>query len=123
MLAFDAIIDALLPEWPALPPERRASVSTHCAHFVRRQIALAPAHVRFGIRILLIAFCMFAVLRFGMRPLGSVERQQRATALRAFALEQMPLFVALERVLRSMTAVAFFEHTDVLTAIDEERCP
>lgn len=123
MPAFDATIDALLPEWPALAPERRASVSAHCAHFVRWQIALAPAHIRFGIRILFMAFCTFAVLRIGMRPLGSVSRERRAAALRAFALDQVPPFVALERVLRSMTVVAFFEHPDVLTAIGEDLLP
>lgn len=123
MTTFDATIDALLPEWPALPPERRASVSAHCARFVRRQIALAPAHIRFGVRILFTAYCTFAVLRLGLRPLGSVPRERRAAALRAFALEQVPSFIALERVLRSMTAVAFFEHPDVLTAIGEEPVP
>lgn len=123
MSAFDATIDALLPEWPAMPPERRALVSAHCARFVHRQIALAPAHIRFGVRVLFTAFCTFAVFRLGMRPLGSVTRDRRAAALRAFALEQVPPFIALERVLRSMTAVAFFEHPDVLTAIGEEPVP
>jgi hypothetical protein len=120
MRALDAVIDALLPEWPALAPERRASVSAHCARFVRRQITLSPAHIRFGIRILFAVFCTFAVFYLGMRPLGSVARERRAAALRAFALAQVPPFVALERVLRSMTAVVFFEHTDVLAAIGEK---
>jgi hypothetical protein len=119
--AFDATIDALLPEWPALAPDRRASVSAHCARFVRRQIALSPAHIRFGVRILFTAFCTFAVLRLGMRPLGSVPRERRAAVLRGFALEQVPPLVALERLLRSMTAVAFLEHPDVLAAIGEEQ--
>lgn len=123
MSAFDATIDALLPEWPAMPPERRASVSAHCARFARRQIALAPAHIRFGVRILFTTFCTFAVLRLGLRSLGSAPRERRAAALRAFALEHVPPFIALERVLRSMTAVAFFDHPDVLTAIGEEPVP
>jgi hypothetical protein len=123
MSAFNATIDALLPEWPALPLERRVSVSAHCARFVRRQIALPPAHIRFGIRILFAAFCTFAFLRLGMRRLGSVSRERRAAALRAFAVEQVPTFVALERVLRSMTVVAFFDHPDVLNAIGEDSLP
>jgi hypothetical protein len=123
MPALDQIVDALLPEWPALPSERRTAVSAHCARFVRRQIALPPAHIRFGIRILLTAFCTFAFLRLGMQPLGSVSRERRAAALRAFAIEHVPSFVALERVLRSMTMVAFLEHPDVLTAIGEDSLP
>jgi hypothetical protein len=123
MMALDQIVDALLPEWPTLPPERRSSVSAYCARFVHRQIALAPAHIRFGVRVLFAVFCAFAVVRFGMRPIGSVPRERRGAALRGFALEQIPPFIALERVLRSMTAVAFFEHPDVLTAIGEEPVP
>lgn len=123
MSAFDAMIDALLPEWPALLQERRTSVSAHCACFVRRQIALSPAHIRFGIRILFAAFCTFAFFYLGMRPLGSAPRELRVAALKAFALEQVPPLVALERVLRSMTAVAFLEYPDVLSAIGEAPPP
>src|SRR5262245_53593305 len=110
MPALDATIDALLPEWPALATECRASVSAHCTSFVRRMIALSPAHIRLGVRLLFAAFCTFAFVRLGMRPLGSVPRELRAAALRAFALEQVTPFVALERLLRSMTLVAFLEH-------------
>jgi hypothetical protein len=120
MAALDEIVDTLLPEWPILRPERRASVSAHCARFVRRQIALSPAHIRFGIRLLFTAFCTFAFFRLGMRRFGSVSLERRAVALRAFAFEQVPVSIALERVLRSMTIVAFLEHPDVLTAISED---
>src|SRR5947207_12989982 len=109
MLVLDAMIDALLPEWPALAPDCRASVSAHCARFVRRQIALSPAHIRFGVCVLFTAFRMFAFLHLGMRRLGSASRERRAAALRVFAHERVPAFVALERVLRSMTTVAFLE--------------
>src|SRR5262245_64209567 len=119
MAALDQIVDALIPEWPTLPPERRASISAHCGRFVRQQIALSPAHIRFGIRVLFAAFCTFAFLRLRMRPLGSVPRELRAAALRAFALERVTPLVALERLLRSMTLVAFLEHRDVLAAIGE----
>jgi len=119
MVAIDAMIDALLPEWPALPPERRMCVSADCTRFVRRQIALSPAHIRFGIHVLFVAFCLFAFLRLGARPLGSVPRERRTLALRAFAREQVAPLVALERVLRSMTIVAYLEHADVLAAIAE----
>jgi hypothetical protein len=119
--AFDATVDALLPEWPALASTHRASVSAYCAGFVRRQVALSPAHIRLGIRVLFVVFCVFATLRLGMKPLGSVPPEQRAAVLKIFALDRMPAFVALERVLRSMTTVAFLEHPDVLAAINEGR--
>jgi hypothetical protein len=119
MLGIDATIDALLPEWPVLPPEQRAAVSTHCTRFVRRQIGVSPAHVQLGILVALIAFSLFAFLHLGMRSLGSVPRERRVAALRAFAHERVRPFLVLERLLRSMTVVAFFEHTDVLAAIGE----
>jgi hypothetical protein len=117
--AFDATVDALLPEWPALSSTHRASVSAHCAGFVRRQVALSPAHIRLGVRVLFIVFCVFATFRLGMKPLGSVPREQRVAILKAFTLDQVPPFVALERVLRSMTTVAFLEHPHVVTAVGE----
>jgi hypothetical protein len=121
--ALDQIVDALLPDWPPLAPDARAPVSAHCARFVRRQIALSPAHIRFGVRILFAAFVMFAFLRLGARRLGSVSRERRAAALRVFAFELVPPLVALERVLRSMTTVAFLEHPQVLIAIGEDPLP
>jgi hypothetical protein len=117
--AFEATIDALLPEWPTLPPAFRVLVSAHCARFVRRQIALAPAHIRLGIYALFIMFWIFATIRLGMRPLNSLPRERRAAALRTFALDQVPAFAALERILRSMTAVAFLEHPNVVKAVGE----
>jgi hypothetical protein len=73
MAALDLMVDALLPDWPALSAESRSSVSAYCARFVRRQIALSPAHIRFGIRVLFTVFCTFAFLRLGMRRLESVS--------------------------------------------------
>jgi hypothetical protein len=122
MSAFDAIIDALLPEWPPIPSEYRASLSVRCARFVRQQIALAPAHIGLGIRVLFLAFCAFSFLRLGMRRLRSVSREQRIGALQAFAGERAP-FAALERLLRSMTLVAFLEDPRVLRSLGEEASP
>jgi hypothetical protein len=51
MAALDQIVEALVPEWPSLPPPGHAAVSAHCARSVRRQIALSPAHIRFGLRV------------------------------------------------------------------------
>jgi len=120
MRAFDAVIDALLPAWPPMPDESRRAVSAHCAHFVRGQIARSPAHIRTGIGLMLGLFYVFAFFHAGMRPLHAVPRQERALALAAFARTPAPPFAALERVLRSMTLVAFLEHPDVVAAIGEE---
>ena len=101
-------------------PAQRLLVSAHCAGFVRRQLALAPAHIRLGIYILFASFWIFAT-RLGVRRLSALPREQRAAALRRFALDQAPPLVALERVLRSMTTVAFLDHPDVMKALEESQ--
>jgi hypothetical protein len=121
MLALDNVIDALLPEWPPLPPEQRLAISAACGAFVSREIALAPAHIRFGIHVLFATFCVYAFFRLGLRPLSAVQREQRSKALRAFAFKRVTAFAALERVLRSMTVLAFFDHPDVVAAIGSEQ--
>jgi len=118
MRTLDAIIDALLPAWPPLPDESRTAVSAGCARFVRGQLALSPAHIRSGIGLMLGLFYVFAFFHTGMRPLPAVSRQERELAIATFARAGAP-FAALERVLRSMTLVAFLEHPDVVAAIGE----
>jgi hypothetical protein len=115
MQTFAAVIDALLPEWPPLPPEGRAVVSASCTRFVAQQIALSPAHIRSGIRILLIVFYTYAFFKLGLRPLAAVSRESCADAMRGLAF---PPMVALERVLRSMTVLAFFDSQEVQAVID-----
>jgi hypothetical protein len=96
-------------------------VSAHCGRFVRRQIALSPAHIRFGVRALFAGLAVFAAFHGSARYRGASSRERRAASLRAFALEQVAALAALERLLRSMTAVAFLEHPDVLIEIEHSR--
>jgi hypothetical protein len=123
MRTFDAVVDALLPEWPRLPPECRAAVSASCSRFVAKQIALSPAHIRSGIRMLLAVFYAYAFFRLGLRPLTAVSRQSCADALRALAFEGGAPMVALERVLRSMTVLAYFDSQEVQAAISNFASP
>jgi len=117
MRTFDAVVDALLPEWPALRPDCRVAVSTSCSSFVAGQIALSPAHIRLGIRTLLAAFYIYAFFRLGLRPLAAVSRESGADVLQALAFGRVPAMVVLERVLRSMTVLAFFDSPEVQAAI------
>jgi hypothetical protein len=114
LTGFDATIDSLLPDWPSLAAADRRLVSRHCSAFVRRQIALAPAHIRLGVRLLFALFVAFAILRLARAD---------GAALAKFAASGPAPFAGLERVLRSMTLLAFLEHPAVRTAAAAERPP
>jgi hypothetical protein len=114
LTGFDATIDSLLPDWPALADADRRLVCRHCATFVRRQIALAPAHIRLGVRLLFALFIAFAALRLARAD---------SVALAKFASFGPAPFAGLERVLRSMTLLAFLEHPAVRAAAAAERPP
>ena len=107
MAGLEATVVSLLPDWPALSPADRSVVGRDCAAFVRRQIALAPAHLRLGIRILYAVFVLFAALSLSKAD---------AAALARFSACGPAAFAGLERVLRSMTLLAFLEHPAVAGA-------
>lgn len=107
-MSLDRTITALIPDWPPLPPAQRAEVITDCTRFVRAQLGLAPFHIRFGFRVLFIAFSLYA-------PFSS----QPGRALTSFSALPLPLVAGLERLLRASTMLAFFEHSLVLKALGE----
>lgn len=113
----DKTVDSLLPDWPSLPRAERSVVSRHCSAFVRRQIGHAPAHIRLGVWGLLVVFMVFATLRALTR--GSLSSGADAAALTAFSSLGPAAFAGLERILRSMTLLAFLEHPMVVAAIGE----
>jgi hypothetical protein len=46
MSALEAAAESLVPAWPHLDPRQRADVVARCVSLVRRQIQLAPLHIR-----------------------------------------------------------------------------
>jgi hypothetical protein len=108
-VSLDRTIAALVPDWPALPPAERTEVIASCTGFVRAQIGLAPFHIRFGFRVLFIAFSLYAPFR----------SEGAGQALTSFSALPLPLVAGLERLLRASTLLAFFEHPLVLRALGE----
>lgn len=109
-------IDAVMPDWPMLSPVARAAAFAHCVDFVRAQLCLAPFHVRAGFRVLFVAYRLYALLHAGPYP----SRSSRAAALTAFSALPFPMVEGLERILRSMSLLVFFEDPDVLAALGED---
>lgn len=114
----DATIASLLPTWPTLEPSDRQAVSRHCTAFVRRQMSLAPAHIRLGLWLLYVTFVAFAALRAAGR--GSLMPKANAADLSVFASLGPASFSGLERVLRSMTMLAYLEHPSVVSAVEDD---
>lgn len=109
-------VDALLPDWPPLDESARREVLAECTGFVRGQIRRAPFHVRSGLRVLFAAYAVYAFLRAG----PFTRRDRLAWALGRFSALPLPMVAMLERALRSMVLLAFFEQNVVLAALGEE---
>jgi hypothetical protein len=112
----DDTIDALVPDWPVLDAEEHAAAAARCTRFIRTLLRLAPLHVRIGFRLMFAAYTFYAFACHGPFP----SRLQRSAALTEFSALPFPMVGALERLLRSMTLLAFFEQPSVLSALGEE---
>jgi hypothetical protein len=120
MRGLEPIIEALLPEWPPLDARVREGVLHDTVGSVVRQLSLAPAHISFGIRALLVGFRIYAFVRLGLQPLGLASPSARAKALAEFSALPLPMVEGLERVLRATTVLAFMDNATVLAAIGED---
>jgi hypothetical protein len=115
-VSLNRTIAALVPDWPVLPPTDRTQIVTACTRFVRAQLGLAPFHIRFGFRVLFLAFQAYTPFRAGLFP----NAAGRARALASFSALPLPLVAGLERLLRASTMLAFFDHPLVLKALRED---
>lgn len=111
----DKVIDAVLPDWPVLPPASRIEVSAQCARFVRAQLALAPFHIRAGFAVLFASFRVYLLLTGGPLP----SRAALGNGLTKFSALPLPLVAGLERLLRAATMLAYFDAPAVLDAMGE----
>ena len=116
------LIEALMPEWPALDMSSHRRIHHDVVEFVKTEIVLAPLHVRLGVGVLMgVFFAAAFVLGFGRgfarRPLhwrqGFLEACSRIT----------PQSRAMIRLFRSLTLLAYFEHPLVLHALCVEDGP
>lgn len=114
-----ALIEALLPDWPKLAPEARAAATEAAIAFVEREMALAPVHVRIGLKALGAAFAVFARIAALGRGFKPLSRGKRETILRNWSRLGFP-FAAYVRVMRSLAVLAFAEHPATLAAMGLE---
>lgn len=112
--SFEDMIDAAMPDWPALDPTQRALVLARCAGIARMQVRRAPFHIRVGLAALIMAFRAYALVASG------AGRGALGQAMGRFSALPLPMVAGLERIVRSVTVLAFFEDPMVLAALGEE---
>ena len=120
MQTLEAMVDAVLPDWPPLPSETRAVVSRNAAAFVARELDLAPLQISLGVYALLSAFRLYAFARLGPSRLEHSSRAEREKALTGFSSLRLQMAPSLERILRSLTILAYLEDPAVLKALGED---
>jgi hypothetical protein len=116
MAALDDMVDAVLPDIAPLTAERRARVGADCALSVRRQIGAAPLQIRGAFQILFSAFVVFLLLTARRMP-SQLTRGQRSQSLGRFTRATPATFATVERLIRSLALLAYYEHPEVLIAL------
>lgn len=115
MDALDRALIGLFPDWPPLEADKRSVVVANCLIGVRLQIRRAPAHVRFGLWMLLSLVRSMVVAR-QMITLSRIRGHSPGN----LSSIQFELAFTLERALRSIVLLNFFEHPHVLAALKED---
>lgn len=111
-----ALVAALTPDEPALAAEERQAAQAAAADFLRRQLAIAPFHVRIGVR-LLAAVLFAAALAAGLgRPFATRELAWRRAFLDRAARSSLPVAMVV-RLYRSLTLLAYLEQPAVRAAL------
>ena len=112
------IIYALVPLQPVLSQSKLDEVRCRCFIFVKTQISLAPFHIRFGLKLLISIFYIFALLRFG--PFVFENNLKLEKAFSRFTSLNLPVVADFDRALRSMTLLSFMDDAMVLSVFDEQ---
>ncbi len=111
-----ALVAALTPDEPALAAADREAAHAAAADFLRRQLAIAPFHVRLGVRLLGFAFFAAALAAGLGRPFASRELAWRRAFLDRVSRSSMP-GAMLVRLYRSLTLLAYLEQPAVRAAL------
>jgi hypothetical protein len=118
MTILDALFEAAVPELAPLDPIRAATVRQDCAESARRQLRASPLHIREAMRVLSWLFAAYVLLAARKTPSG-MTRREIGRALSGFSRLPLGSLAALERLSRSLTLLAYFEHPTVLKALGE----
>jgi hypothetical protein len=116
MGALNKLIESMVPDTPPLDPPTQLSVRQRCVTRARDHLAKAPTQIRFAFYGLFSLFLLYS-LSSELRWISGVERERRSLLLSRFSGAFLPSFSALERLLRSVALLAYYEDSDVRQAL------
>lgn len=100
---------SLLPPWPALPPERRATVERDVVDYVRHQVVRMPLYLRLPFRLVLSAFACSAWFYNGRAFIVLSPSRKRRVVNRWAQSRVIPMRDFIKMV-RSCALLAWFDH-------------
>ena len=106
------IVDALLPDAPALDTAPRSEVHADVTAFVTRQVEAMPAFLAWAYRLAITAFDALAGLRHGRRFVSLEPARQRAY-LELWSHSPIGPMRDFVKLIRSCSLLAFFDHPQV----------
>lgn len=116
MKLVEALIDASIPDFPALVLADDKLVRERVAVAAATQLRAAPFHIRFALAVMLATFAAFVLVTHGCSA-ARLPRWRRSAALSRFSASTPPTFSAMERLIRSVSLLAYCEQFEVLTAL------
>lgn len=114
-----AMVERLLPDWPALAGPSRDRVAREVAAYVATQIAAAPSFLRLPMRLALHAFALLPLLRDG-RTFAALRPARQAAYLALWSDAPVLAMRDLVKLVRSTALLAYFDHPEVRRALLRE---
>jgi len=111
--ALHAIVETILPAFPALPEAVRRGVAGDVAAYVACQIDAMPSFLRLPYRLALLAFTWLPALRFG-GPFAALPAAARASCLAIWTDSPLAPMRDFVKLIRSTALLVYYDHPVVL---------
>jgi hypothetical protein len=114
-----AVVAAILPQYPALDPAVRAAVEQEVTRYVARQIGAMPSFLRFPYRVALLTFDWLPLLRYG-RPFHNLPPARSAGYLAWWNDAPILAMRDFVRLIRSSALLVYFDHPSVVQELEAQ---
>lgn len=115
-----AIVELLLPPFPALEAQARLGVVGEATRFAIAQIENIPTFLRLPYLLAITGFQWLAVLRYG-RPFLRLSRPRQDAYLALWSDSPIAPMRDFVRLIRGCVVLAYFDHPEVARALRAER--
>jgi hypothetical protein len=115
-----AVVELLLPPFPALEAQVRVAVVGEATRFAIAQIENIPTFLRLPYLLAITGFQWLAVLRFG-RPFLRLPRPRQDAYLALWSDSPIAPMRDFVRLIRGCVVLAYFDHPEVIRSLRAER--